>query len=383
MKVLQIASSYDTSSVYKLLFSHLKEEKCESEVYVPIYKNKVSNIDDVYLIDKKPSTISKILYWGLQEYIYRNIKKRMDLSTIECIHSHRIFYSGYAAMKISKEYNIPYVVSVRNSDLYGTLINMRILRHHSIKILLLSQKVIFISKAYHDYVIDKIIPEKYKDVIRKKSVIINNGINSFFLQNKFSQLPKSFKQEHLLNLISVGEISDNKNIVTTIKACELLILKGYAVHLLLVGDILKHKYNDIINKYSFVSHIPKCSQERVLAYLRQSDIFVMPSVHETFGLVYAEAMSQGVPIIYTNGQGFDGQYAEGVVGFSVDCFDYKTIANRIIDIINNYDEISNNCVSMSENFNWNIIANKYVTIYKESIANIVLTNKRNNNATVG
>ena len=36
---------------------------------------------------------------------------------------------------------------------------------------------------------------------------------------------------------------------------------------------------------------------------RENDIYVMPSIIETFGLVYAEAMSQGLPVIYTRGQG--------------------------------------------------------------------------------
>lgn len=40
----------------------------------------------------------------------------------------------------------------------------------------------------------------------------------------------------------------------------------------------------------------------------------MPSHKETFGLVYAEAMSQGLPIIYTKNQGFDGQFPDGYVG---------------------------------------------------------------------
>ena len=44
----------------------------------------------------------------------------------------------------------------------------------------------------------------------------------------------------------------------------------------------------------------------------------MTSLGESFGLTYAEAMSQGVPVIYSKGQGFDGQFKEGVVGYHVD-----------------------------------------------------------------
>ena len=77
----------------------------------------------------------------------------------------------------------------------------------------------------------------------------------------------------------------------------------------------------------------------------------MPSKTETFGLVYAEAMSQGLPVIYTRGQGFDGQFEEGEVGYSVDCKDKKEISMKIIDIINNYDVISRNAINLVDRYN--------------------------------
>lgn len=56
----------------------------------------------------------------------------------------------------------------------------------------------------------------------------------------------------------------------------------------------------------------------------------MPSFTESFGLVYAEAMSQGLPVIYSKGQGFDGQFAEGVVGYHVDAHDPEELCENII-----------------------------------------------------
>jgi glycosyltransferase involved in cell wall biosynthesis len=58
-------------------------------------------------------------------------------------------------------------------------------------------------------------------------------------------------------------------------------------------------------------------KEKLLNNYRNSDIFIMPSYNETFGLVYIEAMSQGLPIIYTQNEGVDGYFKEGSVGYSV------------------------------------------------------------------
>ena len=90
----------------------------------------------------------------------------------------------------------------------------------------------------------------------------------------------------------------------------------------------------------------------------------MPSITETFGLVYAEAMSQGLPLIYTRNQGFDGQFPEGIVGYNVNCYDAREIADKIIKINKDYKSISQNCITLSSEFSWEKISGKYHGIYR-------------------
>ena len=90
----------------------------------------------------------------------------------------------------------------------------------------------------------------------------------------------------------------------------------------------------------------------------------MPSFTETFGLVYAEAMSQGLPVVYTRGQGFDGQFEEGFAGYSVNSNSPEEIADVIEKIIADYSTISANCISGALQFNWKEIAEKYYEIYE-------------------
>ena len=52
--------------------------------------------------------------------------------------------------------------------------------------------------------------------------------------------------------------------------------------------------------------------------LGQSDVFVLPSVNETFGMVYLEAMSQGCIPIGTSGEGIDGIIENGKNGYLCD-----------------------------------------------------------------
>ena len=91
----------------------------------------------------------------------------------------------------------------------------------------------------------------------------------------------------------------------------------------------------------------------------------MPSFHESFGLVYAEAMSQGLPVVYTKGQGFDGQFAEGEVGYHAAADSAEDIAEKILLITEQYAQMSARCFERSRKFDWNLIAARYAQLYTE------------------
>ena len=92
----------------------------------------------------------------------------------------------------------------------------------------------------------------------------------------------------------------------------------------------------------------------------------MPSIHETFGLVYVEALSQGLSVLYTKNEGIDGIFDEKV-GESV----HPTHLQEIIDALrlllsqpNNYEALATNKFDL---FSWRHIATKYQEIYSPFI----------------
>ena len=101
----------------------------------------------------------------------------------------------------------------------------------------------------------------------------------------------------------------------------------------------------------------------LLERYREADVFVMPSFFETFGLVYLEAMSQGLPLIYSKDQGFDGFYTDGRIGYAVNPSDTDGIADKINIIFENYEAISMNCIEEVHGFSWDAIASAYMGIY--------------------
>lgn len=368
MKILHINSYYNVSSFYKNLYDCQISNKMDIDVYVPVSLARRKNSFDLGKYTKisvNHTKYDRICFHLKHTKIYNDIIKQYNIYEYSIIHAHSLFSNGYIAYKLNKKYNTPYLVAVRNTDVNLFFSKMFHLRKMGVEILKNAQKVIFLSKNYEERVIERYIPKKYRQEIKNKSIVIPNGINEFWLENQNINIKESNKQE--IKLIYVGRVDKNKNIETTIKACQQLISKGYNVTYNIVGEVKEKKYIKLIKKYSFIKYVSKCEKESLIKYYRDADIFVMPSKHETFGLVYAEAMSQGLPIIYTKGEGFDGQFAQGEVGYSVKYDDIHELVDKIIKIINNYSYITQNCIREADRFSWNKIEKQYNEIYADII----------------
>ncbi len=90
----------------------------------------------------------------------------------------------------------------------------------------------------------------------------------------------------------------------------------------------------------------------------------MPSIHESFGLVYVEALSQGLPVIYSKDQGFDGQFPDGEVGYSVDPLNPEDLAEKIKKIKTNYDSLITTLPNKIDQFSWERISTEYAKVYR-------------------
>lgn len=306
------------------------------------------------------------LFFILKErYVLRDFLKLYEVDKFNLIHAHTLFSNGYIAYQAKKRFNIPYIVAVRSMDVNIFLKFRFNLRNLGIDILNEAEKIIFISKSYREQVISKYVPKVLQESFLSKSLVIPNGINQFYLSNKFNREKSSFKEK--LKILTVGYVSKRKNQITVCEAVERLNNIGIETEYIIIGKVLDiHAFKKIL-KYPFVKYIPFLSKEELIIEYRKADIFVMPSKKETFGLTYVEAMSQGLPVIYSRGQGFDGYFSEGKVGFSVEAMNVEEIVDKIKKIIDNYNKLSANSTRLSDKFNWVDIVNEYQVIYKNII----------------
>ncbi len=75
--------------------------------------------------------------------------------------------------------------------------------------------------------------------------------------------------------------------------------------------------------------IPSLPNEKVLEEMARHDVLVLPSLHEGFGLVITEAMSQGMAVITTPQAGASDLLTDGVEGFVVPIRSGKAIEERL------------------------------------------------------
>ena len=101
------------------------------------------------------------------------------------------------------------------------------------------------------------------------------------------------------------------------------------------------------------------------AFYADCDVLLVPSSAETFGMVYLEAMSQGVPVLYTKGQGFDGQFPEGEIGYAVPCGDVQAQTEALKQVTQGYAQRSRRCVAGAEKYAWPRIAGMWMRLYRE------------------
>lgn len=375
MKALQICSFYAINNLYKNLFDELKYMDIESDIYIPcrpksvpkvirkneFYSGVYKNGDNFY--EKLINIILKYEFYKKNNSIYEDLKSKVCIKKYDIIHAHSLFDNGYLAYKAKKEYGIDYIVAIRNTDVNGYFRIAKHLRRVGIDIMKNAKKIIFISPSYKDLVINNFVNESDREDIINKSEVLPNGIDDFWIRNTLIN-NRSFIKKGEVHLIQACRIDKNKNVETSIEIVKKLRENGVNSFIKVIGDgeekkSLLEKYNNL----HYVSFEKKASMDQLIKYYDNSDILIMPSKSETFGLVYPEAMTRGIPIIYTRNQGFDKYFADGEVGYPINFNSIEEGAKAIINILDNYENISSRCIENSRLFSWRIISKEYKKIY--------------------
>lgn len=306
-------------------------------------------------------------------FFYSRIRKAGTVALYHCadnrpdiVHAHMLFSDGSLALDMHERFDIPYLVAVRNTDLNTRAFwRSRRMCARGMKVLDHASAVVFLTPVYRDKLLAR-LPAKLSEDVARKSIISMNGVDHFWHDHAYTSGSSVLGEP--VRIITVGEICDNKNQLTVARAIQSLRDQGENVVYRIVGKPCNKKVVQELERYDFVTLESYCDRDKLLEHYRNSDIFVLPSIHESFGLVYAEAMTQGLPLVYTRGEGFDGQFPDGEVGFPVEPLSLDSVATAMEKIKRDYARLSESCSRNAARFDWNTIAQSYVEDYQAIIA---------------
>lgn len=374
MKLLHICSYYVGNKLYENMVGNLATKNIDQTVYIPVRskahlgRNKLP--ESVTTVDYKYSNIlNKFDRLFFKRKINKQ-KKDIEENVInkmlpEVIHAHTVFSDGGTAYLLNKKYGIKYILNVRNTDInyyYKYAIH---LRPFTYKVLLNADSIVFISHAYKKRM-HSLLPSRILEEVEKKCYVIPNGIENYWHENAISN--NSVKMFSEVTLLFIGLINKNKNLKTIIYACKELNKRGIKVSLNVIGngplEVRVKKMCERLNIRECITfHGYISDRDTISAIMDESDIFVMPSFKETFGLVYVEAISRGLPIVYTQEQGIDGFFHDGEVGYAIEPESIEMLCNTITKIMGNYKQLSNQAVIKSKEFNWDYLTEKIRKLY--------------------
>ena len=357
--MLHICCNLAGSTVFPQLFEALKDKGLEQTVFVPekhrsnIGRNEPQGVKTHYAMTVKRT--DALFFFRKAQRSVPAIEKTVDLSRVRLIHAHTLFTDGSIAHALYKKHRIPYVVTLRYSDIEAIWRYEPHLRPMARRILMDSAKVVFLSDAAKEKVFTQWLNMREQPVVAAKTAVIPNGIRPEWLTGEAREA-----HETPLRVGFAGRMNKRKRPLDALAAAHQAggVLRACGDGPLRDELIAKLNMGD---EYLGVAK----GMDAMKRFYAQCDVLLVPSSAETFGMVYLEAMSQGVPVLYTRGQGFDGQFPEGEVGFSVLCGDAAQQAQALAAIQTDYAARSARCVEHARAYAWPLIAEKWMELYGE------------------
>ena len=218
-----------------------------------------------------------------------------------------------------------------------------------------------------------LISEKYPD---KKVIYLENGVN---MEHFASGNAQKFRDDYNLHderiVLNVASFNPQKNQSALIDSFEKVLKKYPDSKLVLIGTIYDEEYYNILLKKAekikesviIIPNIDFDSETLINAYAA-SDLFILPSLYEPFGIVVLEAWAAGKPVICSGVGGLKAFVHDYENGLIFDVSSTENIAERILQILDDKDLAASLAAAgkkTAEEHSWQKITAKLIKLYEE------------------
>jgi len=264
----------------------------------------------------------------------------------DLIHAHNSLYAGLIAVQLNKKYGIPFVLTEHSSAYLSNRIHKW---QRSFIKTVIKNAAARIAVSRH---LGKTLENIFPDVAASWEHIPNILDNLFEKHNYFKNGRSS--DFNSFRFLTVGALTPIKGHMILLQAFAKAFKGNLAIQLYIVGDGPLH--DDLVNlskrlgiqrQVKFLGYL---TREQVLREMQECDAFILPSLHETFGVVIIEALACGKPVIATSCGGPE-EIINNKNGILVPPGDVISLGDAMLNMIqevNKYDafQIREDCISL-------------------------------------
>lgn len=312
--------------------------------------------------------------WG-EIYFCPSILKVLKKLCFDVVHAHtprKFFAESVAVFKLFYKRNLPFVVSIRLinvslpsllrgiSDTYRKTVE-RIVFH-------LADRVVVQTQSNRKLLIEKC------GVDTDKILIIPNGVDTEMFDPKTKPLlNKRPEIEGKRVIVSGGRFTSQKGFEYLIKALPLVKAEINDVVVVLAGsgpqeESLVELSKDL-NVDDSVVFIGNVSHDKMPAFLASGDIFVLPSLSESFPNIVLEAMAMEKAIAATKVGVIPEILKDGFAASLVNPASPQELSKSILNLLSDNSlrkKIGKNARELVEKeYSWDIVASKTLKVYRE------------------
>ena len=285
----------------------------------------------------------------------------------DIIHAHNAFPEGVASVKAFGKRK-PIIVTVHGSDVtvFAMKLNLR------------PDIVNSLNKVKNIICVSNYLSDKLKEIgVTSRIEIIPNGINTelFSPGDRTGACKLLGLDANRHRIIFVGNFVKVKGIEYLIQAMPAVLKKYPDCELVLLGarpdskDFNKYKKHiastGIRNYVRIVTIVP---HEKLPLWMQASDLLVLPSINEGFGIVAAEALACGIPVVATKSGGPEDIVKDGL-GVLVPPEDYELLGEGIVSVLDGTGILNSEAMvkSIKSRFSYDIISKKIIEVYTNSL----------------
>ena len=256
--------------------------------------------------------------------VSQKIRSAHQERPFDLIHAHAALPCGHAAMIISRQLGIPYVVSAHGLDVFSThQVKGRFgswCEKLSTEVYRNAQRVVCVSEGVRRQVEAK---------LSVRTVVVYNGVDT----RRFSPGHESDPPV----VLSVGNLIPTKGQAALLRAFANLLLQVPGCVLEIIGEgpergALEQLAEDL-HIASQIRFQGRQTRNEVASAMRQCAIFALPSYYEALGCVYLEAMASGKAVIACQGQGIAEIIAHGRNGWLISPGNEAELANALTALL--------------------------------------------------